>query len=115
MKLVIKNILHNIKKYQMKNNCYGDFVFQDENGKIHKEIISASIRNKTVSKEFVNAKSIHAVRRTLNSNLRCNGVSSTVAASLLGHTQKANEMNYTYDVVSIDTKREYIKKAGSLD
>ena len=54
------------------------------------------------------AKSIHAIRRTLNSNLRCNGMSATVAASILGHTEKVNEENYTYDVSDMAYKTHII-------
>lgn len=36
----------------------------------------------------ISVKSIHALRRTLNSKMKCRGVSSTVAASLLGHTEE---------------------------
>ena len=110
----IKKILHKIKEYQIEHNCFGDFVFQNEKGKIHARTISDSIRNKTLSKEFNNPKSIHAVRRTLNSNLRCNGVSVTVASSLMGHTERVNQENYTYDVVDLDNKLEIVKKAGAI-
>jgi integrase len=68
----------------------------------------------TLTKEFENAKSIHAMRRTLNSNLKCNGVSTTVAAALLGHTERVNEENYTYDVSSISEKRQMIEMAGKI-
>ena len=44
------------------------------------------------------AKSIHAHRRTVSSKLKCNGVPTTVAASLMGHTPEVNEHNYTYNV-----------------
>ena len=63
-----------------------------------------------MSKEFDRPKSIHAIRRTVNSNLRCNGVSATVAASLLGHTAKVNEENYTYDVSDMDYKMKMFSK-----
>jgi integrase len=62
------------------------------------------MRNKTMSGEFTSVKSIHAIRRTVNSNLKCNGVSTTVASSLLGHTERVNETNYTYDVSGMAEK-----------
>lgn len=108
----IRNVFKKAKEYTQQNNTYGEFVFQNEKGRVHSRTISDSVRNKTMSCEFSNAKSVHAIRRTLNSNLRCNGVSATVAASLLGHTQKVNEMNYTYDVVGMEEKSKIIKKAG---
>ena len=36
--------------------------------------------------------------------MRCNGVSSVVAASLLGHSQEVNEEYYTFDVASLEDK-----------
>lgn len=40
--------------------------------------------------------------------MRTSGVSSVVAASLLGHTEKVNRKNYTYDLSSIDKKKEIV-------
>ena len=64
--------------------------------------------------EFHNKKSIHAIRRTLNSNMKCAGVSGTVAASLLGHTEKVNEENYRYDVSSMEEKSKFMECAGRV-
>ena len=97
-----------VKKVEMKNGFLGEFVFSNENGRIHAGTISDCARNRTMSKEFCNTKSIHAIRRTLNSNLRCSGMSATVAASILGHSEKVNEENYTYDVSNMDYKTEII-------
>ena len=106
----ITDVLNRIKECEEANNWYGRYIFMNKNGRVHANVISSSIRNRTMSKEFNNPKSIHALRRTLNSNLRCIGVSPTVAASLLGHTEKVNSMNYTYDVEALSKKKEYIEK-----
>lgn len=66
------------------------------------------------TKEFVNEKSIHTIRRILNSNLRCIGVPVTIAAAILGHTEEVNEKNYTYDVSSMQKKAEYIEMASKI-
>ncbi len=42
------------------------------------------------------------------------GVSVTVAASLLGHTEEVNTNNYTYDVTSLETKKNFVKQAASI-
>ena len=75
---------------------------------------SKCARAKTRSDDFTNQKSIHAIRRTLNSNMRCAGVSATAASSLLGHTVRVNEYNYTYDTIDMSTKKMYIEKAGKI-
>jgi integrase len=74
-----------------------------------KSKISDAIRNKTMSDEFSSIKSIHAIRRTVNSRLKCSGVSTTVASSLLGHTERVNEQNYTYDILGINEKKSIIE------
>ncbi len=108
------NVLQKIKKTEMKNGWLGEFVFQDDRGKIHKNRISSAARNNTMSLEFTNPKCVHAIRRTINSNMRCNGVSATVAASILGHSEKVNEMNYTYDVCNMEEKEKLLNTACSL-
>lgn len=111
----MKNILKRAKKYEVKNNWISEFVFSGECGRIHARTISDWMRNNTMTKEFENTKSIHAIRRTINSNMRCSGVPAPVAASILGHTEKVNEENYTYDVTSMEEKSKILKAAyGSI-
>lgn len=50
----------------------------------------------------------------MNSNMKYAGVSGTVAASLLGHTEKVNEENYTYDVSSMEEKSKFMECAGRV-
>lgn len=38
------------------------------------------------------------------------GVSTVVAASMLGHTVQVNENNYTYDVASMDYKKKVMSE-----
>ena len=58
----------------------------------------------------IDEKGIHAYRKTLNSKMRCDGVSSTVAASLLGHTKEVNEQYYTFDITSLREKADIITR-----
>lgn len=106
----MEDVFLRVKKVEMMNGFLEEFVFCDRNGRIHARTISDCVRNRTMSKEFEHTKSIHAIRRTLNSNLRCSGVSATVAASILGHTEKVNEENYTYDVSNMDYKTSIISE-----
>ena len=46
--------------------------------------------------------------------MRCSGVPATVAAGLLGHSEKVNEENYTYDVTDMKTKFDIISQAGKI-
>ena len=100
----ILDILSRVEAYEKEHGYYGTFVFQDADGRLHVGKISASAYHKT-------GKSIHAIRRTLNSKLKCMGVSTTVAAALLGHTEYVNDFNYTYDVSDMQTKHNVIRSA----
>lgn len=93
--------------------CYDNFVFSNGQGKIHGRTISDCMRNKCVQ-TGISVKGIHAIRRTFNSKMRCVGVSSTVAASLLGHTEEVNQNNYTYDITEMDYKREIVGKVNEI-
>lgn len=110
----IKDVLARVKKAEIRNGFLSEFVFSDKNGRVHTRKISECARNMTMTKEFEHTKSIHAIRRTLNSNLRCNGVSATVAAALLGHTERVNEENYTYDVSSAAEKMKIVEEASKI-
>lgn len=105
----IKRLLSTLKKVEMKYGYLCEWVFANENGRIHARTISDCMRNKC-EQAGISVKSIHALRRTLNSKMKCMGVSSTVAASLLGHTEEVNELNYTYDVTTIEEKRDIVKR-----
>lgn len=110
----IKDVLKRTKEYEFSKGYLGEFVFQNETGRLHANIISKCARAKTRSSDFSNPKSIHSIRRTLNSNMRCAGVSATAAASLLGHTVRVNEYNYTYDSVDMADKRKFVKNASKI-
>ena len=92
----------------MDHGWFGEYVFQDADGRITKSKISDTTRNITMSDDFSGIKSIHAIRRTFNSHLKCNGVSTTIASSLLGHTERVNEQNYTYDVSELAEKKSIV-------
>lgn len=110
----ILDVLTRLKRVQEEMNCDNDFVFSDSKGKINIKTLSKCGNRRTITSECTQGKSLHAIRRTLNSKLRCNGVSATVAAGLLGHSEKVNEINYTVDVSSLETKLEYMKLAGKI-
>ena len=103
----IRTLLDMIKRVEMKHGFICEWVFANEGGRIHAPVISSCSKNKC-KQIGIDEKGIHAFRRTVNSKLRCNGVSATVAASLLGHTEEVNEQYYTFDVSSIQEKAEIV-------
>jgi len=110
----IKTLLFKIRTYESERGWLGNFVFQDAEGRLTKSKIADTTRNITMSDEFSGIKSIHAIRRTFNSRLRCNGVSTTVASSLLGHTERVNEQNYTYDVSEMAEKKQAVNSTVTM-
>ena len=99
-----------IKKVQDKYGCYNGFVFSTSVGNVHCRTISDCMRNKCIQIGMKHTKGMNAVRRTVNSRIRCAGISATVAASLLGHTEEVNNLNYTYDITGMDYKMEIVEK-----
>ena len=104
-----RRVLGQIKKVSMKYGFLGEYIFMNKDGKIHATSIDHCLRYRC-RKLGIPEKSIHAIRRTLNSTLRTAGVSSVVAASLLGHTEQVNKNNYTYDVSDMEYKHNVVSK-----
>lgn len=111
----ILDLLNRIESYEKERGWYGEYIFMNDKGRLHTNVISNSIRSRTNTPEFSSPKSIHAVRRTMNSNLKSNGVSTTTAAALLGHTERVNESNYTYDLTLMEIKRGFVEKASRIE
>lgn len=103
-------LFQKVKRVQEEYGSYDGFVFSTSDGQIHCRTISNCMGNKCIQIGMKHAKGIHTIRRTVNSKMRCAGVSSTVAASLLGHTTEVNQQNYTYDITKMDYKREIVEK-----
>ena len=62
----------------------------DGQGHIHASDISSCLKNKGIQRGIAQ-KGIYALRRTVNSKMRCDSVSATATDSLLGHTKEVNE------------------------
>ena len=105
----IRQLLERVKRAEIANGYICEWVFANESGRISAPVISSCSKNKC-RQVGIDAKGIHAYRRTLNSKMKCDGVSTTIAAALLGHTTDVNEKYYTYDISSIQEKAEIISK-----
>ena len=108
----IKCILEKVKKVEIQNDYICEWVFANENGRIHAPVISSCSKNKC-RQIGITEKGIHAYRRTINSKMRCEGVSAVVAASILGHTEEVNDKYYTFDVSSLEEKTMIISRINS--
>lgn len=106
---ILIDFFKNLRRVQMEYGYMTEFVFSNENGRVHCRVISNCMRNKCIQLG-IDVKSISAIRRTVNSKLKCMGVSSPVAASIMGHTEEVNESNYTYDITGMDYKLDIVSK-----
>ncbi|EXG87692.1 site-specific recombinase XerD [Clostridium sp. ASBs410] len=104
----ITKLLIRLRRVEEEYGYLGEFIFSNENGRIHAPIISDCARNKCIQVGIPN-KSIHAYRRTFSSKLKCNGISSTIVSSLMGHTEDVNEQYYTYDVSNMHEKQVFVQ------
>lgn len=108
----IRNLLDSVRKVETQYGFICRWVFANENGRIHSPVISSCIKNKCKQVGIL-PRGIHAFRRTVNSKMRCEGVSATVAASLLGHSPDVNEQYYTYDISDIKEKIRIVSKINA--
>lgn len=106
---VLQNLLVKIKKSELSAGYLCEWVFANEEGRIHAPVISSCIKNKC-RQLGIPERGIHAFRKTLNSNMRCAGVSEMITSSLLGHSPQVNRQYYTFDVTTIQDKAEIIQK-----
>lgn len=107
----IEKLLISVKNAEIEYGYYCEWIFANENGRVHAPVISSCIKNKC-RLAGISEKGIHALRKTVNSKMRHNGVSKSVASSLLGHTEEVNEEYYTFDVSSMEEKKFIISKVN---
>lgn len=108
----IKELLEKVKSVEREYGYLCEWVFANEHGRIHAPVISACSKSKC-RQLGIDGKGIHAYRKTLNSNLRCRGVSATVAASMLGHTKEVNEQYYTFDVTDMHERAMIVSEINA--
>ncbi len=108
----IRDLLDRVKDVQTRWAFPREFVFSNRSGRIHTHLISSCIKNKCIQLGIPH-KSIHALRRTLSSKMKCAGVPTPVVCAILGHSESVNEEYYTYDVSSWSVKENAMDLANS--
>ncbi|MCD8022682.1 MAG: tyrosine-type recombinase/integrase, partial [Lachnospiraceae bacterium] len=107
----IRDLLTKVRKVEMKYGYASEWVFSNATGRVHGSVISSCIKNKCKQID-IPYFGVHALRKTVNSKMRHDGVSAKVAASLLGHSAQVNDRYYTYDVSTADEKLEIMEKVN---
>lgn len=105
----IQELLDRIRKIQFKYDMVSKYVFVNKKGRIHSEAISHCALRKC-RQIGMDLKGVHALRRTVSSNLKNMGVPTITVASMLGHSVTVNEQCYTYDMITTEGKRELLGK-----
>lgn len=107
----LKTLINAIKDYQKVNGIFEDFVISMKGEKLRTRKLSDYMVKTSKKLGFECSKNIHTIRRTFNSYLRDGGVSASTAGSIIGNTAQVNTANYTYDVLDMNQKRDFILNA----
>lgn len=108
----IQELLDTLKQVQMEHDICGEWLFPDgKGGHIHKNPIRDYLRVRC-EKAGITEKGTHTLRRTFNSDLRTSGVSSIMAASLIGNSTFVNDQHYTYDISNLAEKERVAEAAN---
>lgn len=107
----IQTLLKKLYETEKKYGYLSEYVFSNEDGRVHCRTISDCARNASIY-IGLNSKSIHAYRRTVSSKMKCSGVATPIVASLMGHTEEVNDNHYTYDVSSDQQKCDIVSKVN---
>lgn len=109
----IEDLLMRIRNVQEEYDCVSEFIFTDGNGGYINGQRISDCSNRLTSYLGIHGGGITALRKTINSNLRRNGVPVTIVASMLGHSPEVNEKYYTYDTSNLVEKQKIIKDRNS--
>jgi len=107
----IRKLLLDVRSVEEAKGYVTNFIFSDKNGPVNFRKISSCMKNKC-RQVGIETYGIHAYRRTINSVMARDGVSTSIRAALLGHSREVNEKYYTYDVSSIADKAMAIEMAN---
>ena len=108
----IRKSLERIRKTQFETGMVSEWVFPHKNyGWTHSLMIASCCKNKCKQLGFSRTYSIHALRKTLNSDMRSNNASSKMCSSMIGNTPEVNDEYYYYDNTDMDEKRRIVEKA----
>lgn len=92
-----------LKRLQEELGIDSPFIFEGKEGRILAPHVSNCCFRETARAGF-EKQSIHAIRRTVSSNLHKLGLPDATIYLILGHTEKVNKEHYDYDVTSLQEK-----------
>lgn len=108
----LQTLLDTLKTLQKQNGIKSDFIFEGTEGRINAPVVSCYCFRIT-KRAFGENQSVHAIRRTVSSNLHKLGVPRATICAMLGHSEKVNELHYNYDVSELKEKMTYMSESFS--
>ncbi|ODR34581.1 hypothetical protein BEI60_22695 [Eisenbergiella tayi] len=99
----LNSLFEKLKKLQEISGVESGFIFEGTNGRIKAPHVSNCCFRETARAGF-EKQSIHAIRRTVSSNLHKLGVPDATIAKMLGHSERVNRQHYSYDVTDLKEK-----------
>lgn len=99
----LKALFDKLKHLQEELGIDSPFIFEGIDGRILAPHVSNCCFRET-ARAGIGEQSIHAIRRTVSSNLHKLGIPDATICLILGHTEKVNKEHYDYDVTSLQEK-----------
>lgn len=99
----LQKVFDKLKALQEELDIDSPFIFEGLEGRTLAPHVSNCCFRETARAGF-EKQSIHAIRRTVSSNLHKQGVPDATICLMLGHTEKVNKEHYDYDVTTLQEK-----------
>ena len=109
----IDKLLKQVGRASLGYNRDKEFIFVNKDGRINTTSIS-SLLIRLCKRAGIERKSIHDIRRTVNSQLRMAGANVFMAASLMGHSERVNQNHYTYDISQLEQKKQLLELVNDV-
>ena len=109
----IEILLAKIRIVQEECNITGKFIFAVSDDDCINPGDVSDCMQRIQKKLGIKGGSITGLRKTINSNLKSTGTSTTVVASILGHTEEVNEKHYTYDTSGLEEKQRIVAERNA--
>lgn len=115
---LIQDLFNTLKKVKEDNGYYSDFIFETDK-LLNPTQLTNFGRDRRFDRKSNEGKNInvnpHKLRRTFNSNLKNKvGVDAKTAASILGHSERVNCDDYTYDTSNALYKKDVMTQVQNM-
>ena len=99
----LQSLFNKIRNLQEELGINSPYIFEGESGRILAPHVSNCCFRET-ARAGLDKQGVHAIRRTVSSNLHKQGIPDATICLLLGHTEKVNKEHYDYDVTTLQEK-----------